>query len=89
MTAKMDYLKKLHRYSVGEVAAFSDAKATSYLENGTGMYFYSASHIETLVMQQESKVLELESKLKRIIAAHDKLFMQLRKLQKATDRAIE
>jgi hypothetical protein len=83
----MDYLKNLHRFSVAEIIKFEKSKAAPWLGDGTGIYFYSADGIERLIFKQEEKVRELETKLKRITNAHDKLFLQLTKLRRAVERA--
>ena len=77
----MDWLANLHRYSIEEIEQFKEARGATFLANGTGMYFYSASHIETLVHQQEEKVRELEARLRKIQNAHDKLYAIIKKIR--------
>jgi uncharacterized coiled-coil protein SlyX len=74
-------IQEMHRYSRKEVADFG--------EHNDKLFFYSAEHIENLVYFQQAYIKELEQKLTRIRNAHDKLFMQLDRLQKATRRSLE
>jgi hypothetical protein len=83
----MSDLANLHRYSAQEIIEFERSKAAPWLEEGTGMYFYAASHVDGTIYQQEKKIRELESKLKRITHAHDKLFLQLKKIRTSIERA--